>query len=425
MWLQVRAIERSTAHLAAPRIWATGTDLERLGRYRHHWSWARTSFAVTCAAVYALRVGDVASFSWEGIATPKWLPFWDQKVPRSGWTSPSARFWNGGGRTPPAFGARTTCLRASCSRGGTSTASECLQRLVRNTPSAHITWHPWKRFSAAAYRWLGVSSYGLQLWARWRLPKQARHYARHPPSWTLPSTLCLPVPARFSGSPARDMDCTVADTRELWPPEAWKPSSKRPAARRAPLAHIPTSHEHHSKSSSSGEEAVDVEHPLPDRQHQMAEERPSSRGTSPGDTRHMPQPTAAAPTPTPQPEDALAPNDQPPPPPPAQTDAKQNATPPAQQGYAPMAGRQAGAGTQASLSAQQEDQQTASKAPPMASPTAASPADPRSQCTERRLFLTRSTPPPPPRCPHPARQPPHPRRTSYFLHQPDHRRHVR
>ena len=77
MWLHVRAIDRATAHLAAPRVWVAGTDLERLGRYRHHWSWARTFFAVTCAAVYALRVGDVASFSREGIATPKWLTFWD------------------------------------------------------------------------------------------------------------------------------------------------------------------------------------------------------------------------------------------------------------------------------------------------------------------------------------------------------------
>ena len=32
MWLQVRAIDKGTAHLAQPRIWATGQDLERLGR---------------------------------------------------------------------------------------------------------------------------------------------------------------------------------------------------------------------------------------------------------------------------------------------------------------------------------------------------------------------------------------------------------
>ena len=394
MWLQVRAIDRSTAHLAAPRIWATGTDLERLGRYPHHWSWARTFFAVTCAAVYALRVGDVASFSWDGIATPKWLTFWDQKVNAEWVDVPLSRFlerW----RAYVARLRRPDHLPTGLLfPGGTSTASECLRQLVRDTPSAHITWHPWKRFSAAAYMWLGGSSYGLQLWARWRSPKQARHYARHPPSWTLPSTLCLPVPARFSGSPARDMDWTVVDTRKLWPPEAWKPSNKRPAARRAPPAHIPTNHEHHDESSSSGEEAVDVEHPLPDSRHHMAEERPSGHGTSPEDTRPTQQPSASAPAPTPRPEDTPAPGDQPPAPH-VQTAAEQYAVPPAQHSFAPVADRRAGADPQAGLSAHQEGHQATSDAPPPASPTTDLPADPQSQCTERRLFLTPSTPPPP------------------------------
>ena len=80
IWLQVRAIDKSTAHMARPRIWATSKDLERLGKCRHHWPWARTFFAAACAAVFALRVGDVGSFTWDGIATPPFLTFWDQKV---------------------------------------------------------------------------------------------------------------------------------------------------------------------------------------------------------------------------------------------------------------------------------------------------------------------------------------------------------
>ena len=56
MWLQVRAIDKSTAHMARPRIWAIGKDLERLGKCRHHWAWARTFFAVACAAVFAVFV---------------------------------------------------------------------------------------------------------------------------------------------------------------------------------------------------------------------------------------------------------------------------------------------------------------------------------------------------------------------------------
>ena len=215
MWLQVRAIDKATAHLAAPRIWAAGADVERLGRCRHHWAWARTFFAVACAAVYALRVGDVARFSWDGIATPGWLTFWDQKV-NAEWVdvplSPFLEQW----RAYIAHLRRPDHLPTGLLfPGGTSTASECLRQLVYDTPSAHITWHPWKRFSAAAYMWLGGTSYGLQLWARWRSPKQARHYARHPPSWTLPQTLCLPIPPHHSGSPARDIDWAVVAIREL------------------------------------------------------------------------------------------------------------------------------------------------------------------------------------------------------------------
>ena len=92
MWLQVRAINKGTAHLARPRIWATGHDLERLGRCRHHWAWARTFFAVACAAVFALRVGDVSSFTWDGITTPRFITFWDQKVNAEWITMPLSPF---------------------------------------------------------------------------------------------------------------------------------------------------------------------------------------------------------------------------------------------------------------------------------------------------------------------------------------------
>ena len=205
MWLQVRAIDKSTAHMAKPRIWATGKDLERLGKCRHHWAWARTFFAVACAAVYALRVGDVGSFAWDGIATPRVLTFWDQKV-NAEWVtvplSPYLEKW----RAYIHRYKRLDHLPTTPLFPADGFASKCLHDMLDNTPSAHITWHPWKRFAAAAYIWLGGTTPGPQQWARWHSPKQARHYARHPPTWTLPDTMCLPLPARFTGSPARDID---------------------------------------------------------------------------------------------------------------------------------------------------------------------------------------------------------------------------
>ena len=212
MWLQVRAIDKSTAHLARPRIWATGKDLERLGRCRHHWAWARTFFAVACAAVFALRVGDVGGFTWDGIATPRFLTFWDQKV-NAEWVtvplSPYLEKWRAYiHRYKRPDHQPTTPLFP-----GDSFASKCLHDMLENTPSAHITWHPWKRFAAAAYIWLGGTTTGLQQWARWHSPKQARHYAKHPPTWSLPDTLCLPLPARFTDAAmAIDTEATAPQT---------------------------------------------------------------------------------------------------------------------------------------------------------------------------------------------------------------------
>ena len=48
---------------------------------------------------------------------PSGSPLGTRRSMRNGWTSPSARFWNGGGHTSPDLGARTTYLQASCFRG--------------------------------------------------------------------------------------------------------------------------------------------------------------------------------------------------------------------------------------------------------------------------------------------------------------------
>ena len=78
-WLQVEAIARITAPQAPPRSYGTAQHLEFLGRVRIHWAWPRLFFLATCAVVFRMRSGDSESVSWEGITTPGWIEFFDEK----------------------------------------------------------------------------------------------------------------------------------------------------------------------------------------------------------------------------------------------------------------------------------------------------------------------------------------------------------
>ena len=238
---------------------------------------------MACAAVYALRVSDVSSFTWDGIATPRFITFRDQKVNAERVTVPLSPFlerWRDyihQFRRPDQL--PTTPLFPS-----DGLAAKCLRDLVEGTPSAHITWHPWKRFSAAAYIWLGGTNVGLQQWTRWRSPRQARHYARHPPTWTLADTLCLPLPSTRSGSAARDLHYGIIATKDLWPREAWARVAARAQRAAAPPAHV-TSNPHFiaDNSSSSGQEAGDLDsqhYPNPEVQPQARD--PPENAEAPG-----------------------------------------------------------------------------------------------------------------------------------------------
>ena len=235
---------------------------------------------MACAAVYALRVGDVSSFTWDGIATPRFITFWNQKVNAEWVTVPLSPFLERWRDYVHQF-RRPDQLPTTPLFPGDGLAARCLRDLVEGTPNAHVTWHPWKRFSAAAYIWLGGTTVGLQQWARWRSPRQARHYARHPPTWTLPDTRCLPLLARYSGSPARDLDYGIIATKDLWPREAWAPVAARTRRAAAPPAHVTINpHFNADDSSSSGEESVDLDsqhYPNPEVQPQ-ARDPPENAG---------------------------------------------------------------------------------------------------------------------------------------------------
>ena len=53
------------------------------------------------------------------------------------------------------------------------------------------------------------------------------------PTWALLEPMCLPLPARFTGSPPMDLVHDLICTRDLWAREAWAPASAQ-APHRAP-----------------------------------------------------------------------------------------------------------------------------------------------------------------------------------------------
>ena len=67
--------------------------------------------------------------------------------------------------------------------GGRDELRKVLAECLQHSPGGTITWHPLGRMWAAAFKLLGGTIPKLADWGRWRTEKQARHYAKCPPSW--------------------------------------------------------------------------------------------------------------------------------------------------------------------------------------------------------------------------------------------------
>ena len=78
--MAVKAIDRTTAPDAPPRVWTTARDLETLGSACGHWAWKRLLFAGLPALIYCLRVGNLESLCWGWLGTAGWFTFQDEKV---------------------------------------------------------------------------------------------------------------------------------------------------------------------------------------------------------------------------------------------------------------------------------------------------------------------------------------------------------
>ena len=256
------------------------------------------------AVVYCLRVGDLESICWAYISSPQFFTFWDEKcncrLTRFP-LSPYLETWR----------EHVCTLRlphhhdyTSVFPGGRKSLRFYLGELLRDTDSAGLQWHCHKRMGATAFMAQGGSTRGLQMWARWRSPQMARHYAAHPPTWRLPPTLHLPLPER--PGPGRAYTRVRINTRDLWPKQAFK-DNPRPYA--PPPAHVevtrpePASGDHGDDSDTdTNEDPRTSKVPPP--------WTPSHPSGQPHSHRSPRQPSPSLPTPN-----QLRPSDQHPPPP--------------------------------------------------------------------------------------------------------------
>ena len=107
-WLQSTTIASVTAYNASERVYASATDIKHLGRAGIQWAWPRVFFVAVCAVVYRMRSGDSESVSSQGIATPGWIQFFDEKrgkewvqYPLSAYLEGWRKYVDCNTRTPP------------------------------------------------------------------------------------------------------------------------------------------------------------------------------------------------------------------------------------------------------------------------------------------------------------------------------------
>ena len=234
-WLQVEAIARITAPHAPPRPYGTAQHLDFLGRARIHWAWPRLFFLATCAVVFRMRSGDSESVSWEGIATPGWIEFFDQKRGKEWVQYPLSPFLEQWRKYVLSLKHPNIPPQSLVLPGGRNALRSIQKECMQHCPFGHITWHPWARMAAAAFRILGGTLASLADWRRWEDLKQARHYSKAPAEWSLPEFLSLPYPESFTGYPSREMGGVSIRTKDVWPREAWE---KRTGPRKPPRSQL-------------------------------------------------------------------------------------------------------------------------------------------------------------------------------------------
>ena len=219
-WLVVKALAKRAARGRQPKQWATVGDLEALGRYQPHWAWARVYLLALLSVVYCLRISDAASITWAGIATPGQFTFFDLKVNKCWATYPLAPYLDKLRAAVARLRRADHAEDAPIVPGGTATLRALWQEFTKNTCAQGKGWHCLKRLGAAAFRAMGGSLYGLQVWARWHSIAMPRLYSGHPASWQWATTAILPDPEADPTGRGRLMERAPHDTGALWPRDA-------------------------------------------------------------------------------------------------------------------------------------------------------------------------------------------------------------
>ena len=173
-----------------------------------------------------------------------------RNVEKNGCSTHSRPSLNNGGSTYYPLSTPTPPPQSPVLPGGRNALRSIEKECMPHCPLGHITWHPWARMAAAAFRILGGTLASLADWGRWKDLKQARHYAKAPADWSLPEFLSLPYPESFTGFPSRDMGGVSIRTKDVWPREAWE---KRTGPRKPPPKPAPESVKRQKPRGTAGE----------------------------------------------------------------------------------------------------------------------------------------------------------------------------
>ena len=250
-WLQVEAIARITAPQAPPRSYGTAQHLEFLGRARIHWAWPRLFFLATCAVVFRMRSGDSESVSWEGITTPGWIEFFDEKRGKEWVQYPLSPFLEQWRRyvlslkhpnTPPPKAPSCQVAGMHCEA---STKNVCSTAPLGTSHGIHG--HAWQQLPSGSWE---------EHWPVWQTREggrtsnrpgtMPRHLQTGP---SLPEFLSLPYPESFTSYPSRDMGGVSIRTKDVWPREAWE---KRTGPRKTPPKPAPEIVKHKTHRGTAG-----------------------------------------------------------------------------------------------------------------------------------------------------------------------------
>ena len=169
--MAVKAIDRLAAPHAPPIVWTTARDLETLGTVWGQWAWERLFFAGLVAVIYCLGVGDPEALCSGWLGTPGGFTFHDEKVNGQDTSYPVSQYmeqWQAPlyAQRPPDHHDFMRLLP-----GGRDTIESLPRDILAGTPTARLTWHPFKRCGAAAFIKMGDSPHRQAGWAGWHSQK--------------------------------------------------------------------------------------------------------------------------------------------------------------------------------------------------------------------------------------------------------------